>query len=333
MQLEDAIRVAYCQPAVGAYFNFHLYDERDLTGWQSGVFWPDGQPKAAYQALRQATAAVNSQSVNCATFLAGGVPPRAAPVQMPVQQALKIADLRTTSVAAFGAGLAWRTSIPANVQVSYGLVDFGVPTVWAPIGSTSDGSAASLGALAPDTAYRVWLSAVSEDGQRTQTSIDFRTPGLPAYPVASLGQPAGAVLLDGQPYFPMMLYSVCPYQYPDALASGINLFPLNACGTFQAQLNALGGAAFSAGVAGGRGGSGAGVIGWFHRDEPDGDNVPAAALPGPPPGVSGLSFLTLTNHFYSGAAALPWGRAIYPPLIAKADVVRSISSAPGVVQA
>jgi hypothetical protein len=37
--------------------------------------------------------------------------------------------------------------------------------------------------------------------------------------------------------------------------------------------------------------------------------------------VPGLSFLTLTNHFYTGAAALPWGRAIYPPLIAKADVV------------
>ena len=53
VQLEDAIRVAYCQPAVGAYFNFHLYDERDLAGWQSGVFWPDGQPKAAYQALRR----------------------------------------------------------------------------------------------------------------------------------------------------------------------------------------------------------------------------------------------------------------------------------------
>ena len=33
----------------------------------------------------------------------------------------------------------------------------------------------------------------------------------------------------------MMLYSVCPYQYPAALASGINLFALNACGTFQAS--------------------------------------------------------------------------------------------------
>ena len=119
----------------------------------------------------------------------------------------------------------------------------------------------------------------------------------------------------------MMLYSVCPYQYAAALASGINLFALNACGTFQSQLNALGGAAFSAGIAGGHAGTGDGIIGWFQRDEPDGDNVAASALPGPPPGVPGLSFLTLTNHFYTGAAALPWGRAIYPPLIAKADVV------------
>jgi hypothetical protein len=119
----------------------------------------------------------------------------------------------------------------------------------------------------------------------------------------------------------MMLYSVCPYQYAAALASGINLFALNACGTFQSQLNALGGAAFSAGIAGGHAGTGDGIIGWFHRDEPDGDNVAAASLPGPPPGVPGLSFLTLTNHFYTGAAALPVGPGIYPPLIAKADVV------------
>jgi hypothetical protein len=29
----------------------------------------------------------------------------------------------------------------------------------------------------------------------------------------------------------------------------------------------------------------------------------------------------LTNHFYSGATALPWGKAMYPSLIAKADVI------------
>ncbi|MGE5272935.1 MAG: hypothetical protein ACM3QU_04065 [Verrucomicrobiota bacterium] len=321
LQIEDAIRVAYCQPAVGAYFSFHLYDERDLAGWQSGVFWPDGQPKASYQALRQVASEVNARAVNCSAFSAEGAPPRPAAVKQPAQQQLRIVDLRTTTVSAFRAGVAWRTTIPADVQVSYGLVDFGVPTVWSTATSTADGSAATLPALDSSTAYRVWVTAVSDDGQRTQTTLDFKTPGIPSHPAVGTDRTAGAVLLDGMPYFPMMLYSVCPYQYPAALASGINLFALNACGTFQAQLNALGGAAFSAGVAGGHGGTGDGIIGWFHRDEPDGDNVPAAALPGPPPGVPSLSFLTLTNHFYSGAAALPWGRGIYPSLIAKADVI------------
>jgi hypothetical protein len=321
LQIEDAVRVAYCQPAVGAYFNFHLYDERDLAGWQSGVFWPDGQPKAGYQALRQVTSEVNAQSVKCSAFSAEGAPPRPAAVKQPTQQQLRIVDLRTTSVSAFRAGLAWRTTIPASVQVSYGLVDFGVPTIWSTVTSAADGSSATLSALDSSTAYRVWVSAVSDDGQRVQTTLDFRTPGIPARPAAGIDRTAGAVLLDGMPYFPMMLYSVCPDQYPAALASGINLFALNPCGTFQAQLNALSGAAFSAGVAGGHSGAGDGVIGWFQRDEPDGDNVPASALPGPPPGVPSLSFLTLTNHFYTGAAALPWGRGAYPSLIAKADVI------------
>jgi hypothetical protein len=321
LQLEDAIRVAYCQPAVGAYFNFHLYDERDLAGWQSGVFWPDGQPKAAYQALHRVTGQVNAGSVDCASFSPSGVPPRPAAVQMPAQQQLRIADLHTTSVAAFGATIAWRTSIPATVQVSYGLADFGIPTVWATAGTDASGSTASLTALGANASYRVWVNAVSDDGQRAQATLDLRTPAIPAHPVAGIDRTDGTVVLDGMPYFPMMLYSVCPDQYAAALASGINLFALNACGSFQGQLNALGGAAFSAGVAGGAAGSGDGIIGWFHRDEPDGDNVPASSLPGPPPGVPGVSFLTLTNHFYTGSTALPWGRSIYPSLISKADVV------------
>ena len=119
----------------------------------------------------------------------------------------------------------------------------------------------------------------------------------------------------------MMVYSVCPYQYAAALASGINLFALNACGTLQAQLNALGGAAYSTGVAGGHSGTGPGLIGWFHYDEPDGANVSASELPGPPPGVPGLSFLTLTNHFYSLPHRFRGAGACIPRLIAKADVI------------
>ena len=41
-QLADAVRLAYCQPYVGAFFNFLLADQRDLSGWQSGVLWRTG---------------------------------------------------------------------------------------------------------------------------------------------------------------------------------------------------------------------------------------------------------------------------------------------------
>jgi hypothetical protein len=196
-----------------------------------------------------------------------------------------------------------------------------VPTAWAPADGSADGQSASLLGLEAGTTYRVWVSAVGDDGQRAQATLDVTTPGRPQHPQAAVGGSNGTLLLDGQPFFPMIVYSICPYEYGAALASGINVFALNACGTLQSQLNALGGAAYSTAVAGGGTGSGPGLIGWFQFDEPDGSNLAASALPGPPPGVPGLSFLTLTNHFYSGAAALPWGRGMYPGLIARADVI------------
>ena len=69
VQLEDAIRVAYCQPAVGAYFNFHLYDERDLAGWQSGVFWPDGAAEGRLPGPRRTSPLRSTHdSIDCAAF-------------------------------------------------------------------------------------------------------------------------------------------------------------------------------------------------------------------------------------------------------------------------
>ena len=136
-----------------------------------------------------------------------------------------------------------------------------------------------------------------------------------------MGRPNGAIMLDGQPFFPMMLYSVCPWEYPAALAAGINLFALNPCGTLQSQLNELEGAAYSAGAAGGQRRLGPGHVGWFHYDEPDGATSRQRRCPARRPASAGLSFLTLTNHFYSDAAPLDWGRGMYPSLIAKADVI------------
>jgi hypothetical protein len=320
VQLADAIATAYCQPNVGAYFNFHINDERDLAGWQSGVYWADGTPKAAYQALHNVTGAVNARSINCSAVSPAGVPARPAVVQKPANL-LQINNLKVASLAAYGGTLTWTTTSPAKVQVGYGIAAFDVPTIWAPVAASGDGQVASLIGLDSSSTYKVWVTAVGDDGQRAEATLDLTTPGLIAHPAVRTSLRNSAIMLDGQPFFPMMLYSVCPWAYPAALDAGINLFALNACGTLQTQLNALGGAAYSAGVAGGHGGSGPGLIGWFHYDEPDGANVGANELPGAPPDVPGLSFLTLTNHFYSGAAPLDWGRGMYPSLIAKADVI------------
>jgi len=69
-QLTDAIRVAYCQPAIGGFFNFLLADEGDLHGWQSGVLYSDWAPKPSYQAFKKVIAEVNTRRVDCAKLAA-----------------------------------------------------------------------------------------------------------------------------------------------------------------------------------------------------------------------------------------------------------------------
>ena len=60
-QLSDALRVAYCQPGVAAFFNFELADEPSLAGWQSGLLWTDLTPKPSYQPFKAAVRAVASR--------------------------------------------------------------------------------------------------------------------------------------------------------------------------------------------------------------------------------------------------------------------------------
>jgi hypothetical protein len=79
-QLFNAVQLAYCQPAVGAFFNFELADEPGLGGWQSGVLWTDFTPKPSYYGFRQAIASVASRNVDCSFYeQAGAQPASAAP--------------------------------------------------------------------------------------------------------------------------------------------------------------------------------------------------------------------------------------------------------------
>src|SRR5205814_9324240 len=104
-QLADALTLAYCQPYVSAFFNFHLADEQNLAGWQSGVLWPDWTPKPSYSALRSAIARVGSHQVDCESVETTGVPPRPA-IPVPLFQDLKVTSLRAVSIFAFSATVA-----------------------------------------------------------------------------------------------------------------------------------------------------------------------------------------------------------------------------------
>lgn len=73
-QLADAIRLAFCQPAVGAFFNFMLADEKSLAGWQSGILWADGTPKGSYPAVKAAIADVAAGRVDCAAIATSAAP-------------------------------------------------------------------------------------------------------------------------------------------------------------------------------------------------------------------------------------------------------------------
>ena len=69
-QLISGVELAYCQPYVGAFFNFLLQDEPDLEGWQSGVLWANGDPKASFGALRQVVTDARSRTIDCARLRA-----------------------------------------------------------------------------------------------------------------------------------------------------------------------------------------------------------------------------------------------------------------------
>lgn len=79
-QLRDALLLARCQPAVGAFFNFELLDEDRLAGWQSGVLWRDGTHKPSYDPFKAAVRLVRSGELDCSTVAgAGGRVPAPAP--------------------------------------------------------------------------------------------------------------------------------------------------------------------------------------------------------------------------------------------------------------
>jgi hypothetical protein len=227
------------------------------------------------------------------------------PTTVAVTTAPPSGPLRPVAVGPFSATVEW-TGGSAPERVAYGLPELG-PTLWAPI----RGNRAELAGLRFATAYRVWAG---------DSTLDLTTAPAPDSPTASVGT---GVLLDGQPFFPVLVLAQCGLSFDAGLEAGITVFVENGCGGIAAQSSALAGRALSLTAAEEAGIGGPGVIGWYYPDEPDLKGVAPASLPQFPSleATGRLRVLTLSNHFYSRTAPLPAGRDVYPGLVAPSDFV------------
>jgi hypothetical protein len=60
-----AIRLASCQETVEAILLFHVFDEIDLRGWQSGTRYVDDTPKASYEPVKREAEAARNGDIDC----------------------------------------------------------------------------------------------------------------------------------------------------------------------------------------------------------------------------------------------------------------------------
>lgn len=235
----------------------------------------------------------------------------AAPPPAPFRLRASVAGVEPYAVT-----LSWQTPAPSTGRIVWG-PDGVRPVLWTTWSRPDTRHVAVLTGLAASTAYTIRLAAHTAGGDRPSRTIRFTTAAPPAAPAGSVRD--GTVTVDGLPTFPLLAWDECPSGWTTDLAAGITLFAGNPCSGLQPLLASLAGRALVAGTTDdGAATSQAGLLGWFYPDEADGRGLTAATLPS---AGAGLRFLTLSSHFFTGAAPLPDGRGMYPGLIARADVV------------
>jgi hypothetical protein len=256
------------------------------------------------------------------TLVAGGCggrkqtsPPPTPPPQTtaPTAVAPVISDLHTAGISPFSATIEWETAFPTAALVEAGPPD-GPPTLWRHEARLASHHSLTLSGLAFATPYRVRVRTSAGEA-----ALDLTTGPAPVAPRAAVHE--AALWVDGSPFFPLMVFEQCPDTYDTSLQAGINLFAGNRCGGLPEARPALRGRALLAATADDDAADADGTVATFYPDEADGHDLTAATLPRPPPGGAAVRFLTLTSHFYSGAAPLRSGRTIYPGLVSKANAV------------
>ena len=170
--------------------------------------------------------------------------------------------LQVASTTPFTATISWHTRAETTGRVSFGTAAIG-DTRWLPPTPTATEHVATLPGLAFATTYHVTVTSSTRAGEQATGAVDLTTPGPPTSPQTAIG--SGAILLDGQPWFPLLVYGQCSTLYDSSINTGITLFVANPCGGLGTQLETLGGRALSAALSDEPVVSGAGLIGTLTR--------------------------------------------------------------------
>jgi hypothetical protein len=223
------------------------------------------------------------------------------------------------ATSALSADISFTTPVPTTGRVGYGIN--GTITAWTANLPFAKEHTAHLSGLRPSTTYRVVVTVIGSDGRRGSGETTVRTGPFPSQARSAMQR--GALTIDGEPFFPILAFGQCD-TFDQSIARGVNLFLLGGCmhEDQAASSAAIAGQGFLATPAG----SNVvlpGHIGWVYPDEVDERGGTYETLPALPAwqDTGKVSFLTLTNHFYSKAEALPIGKGMYPGLAKRADVL------------
>ncbi|MBA3733904.1 MAG: hypothetical protein H0W90_01710 [Actinobacteria bacterium] len=241
----------------------------------------------------------------------------------PPLEALAISDAHVVSVTSSSARIIWKTNLPAQTKAAFG---FDAPTIWSqPSADFLTEHESVLTGLEFSTTYQVYLHGVDEWNRAQTSMVSITTQSMGSRSIATTN--GGQIVVDDRPFFPTAVWAQCSDGFGSNIDDGINLFMGDGCSKDDADLSSrLDGRAYSIVNAANAAAEGQGVIGWYYPDEWDAflqSTVRRQELDRniPPPQSGRISFLTLTNHFYSLASPLPQGKGMYPLLMSITDVV------------
>ena len=220
------------------------------------------------------------------------------------------------------ARITWDTNVPTLEQTAFGL---DTPTVWTtPSAAVRIDHVSDITGLEFSTTYTAYVHAVDEWNRAQTATITFTTG--PMLDQSAARTSGSSIYVDDRPFFPTAVWKQCSDMFDSNINDGINLFMGDGCKDDTALPARLGGRAYSIVDSENANATGRGVIGWYFPDEWDAflkSDVKRSDLeqdiPSARPGR--ISFLTLTNHFYSKAAPLPQGKGMYPVLYQVPDVL------------